>query len=62
MCFDPHLWFLQMRFMDGGTKKTSKSILDVGVDAAIGAANFDEKEFLKRGGVYKWSKEDILDW
>ena len=52
-----------MRFLDGRTKKPSKSILDVGVQNAIDAANFDEKMFLKRGGKYTWSKKDMdLDW
>ncbi|KAE8742962.1 hypothetical protein FOCC_FOCC011456 [Frankliniella occidentalis] len=56
-----------MRFLncvDGG-KKPSKSILDVGVDDAIGDAGFDEAMFFKRGGVFKWSNEDKkkkLDW
>lgn len=53
----------QMRFLDGGTKKASKSILDVGVENAIDAANFDEVAFLKRGGKYQWSKADMnLEW
>ena len=52
-----------MRFLDGGTKKSSMSILDVGVRDAIDAANFDEAMFLKRGGKYTWSKKDMqLDW
>jgi radical S-adenosyl methionine domain-containing protein 2 len=52
-----------MRFLDGGTKKPSRSILDVGVEAAIDAANFDEKMFLMRGGKYNWSKADMqLEW
>jgi len=52
-----------MRFLDGGTKKPSRSILDVGVRDAIDAANFDEAMFLKRGGKYTWSKADMkLDW
>ena len=52
-----------MRFLDGGTKKPSKSLLDVGVQNAIDGANFDERAFLKRGGKYKWSKADMaLDW
>lgn len=54
-----------MRFLncvDGG-KKPSKSLLDVGVDAAINDAGFDEAMFVKRGGVYKWSNQDKrLDW
>ena len=56
-------FIFQMRFLDGGTKRPSRSILDVGVDNAIDSANFDEAAFLKRGGKYKWSKEDMkLDW
>ena len=52
-----------MRFLDGGTKKASRSILDVGVHNAIDAANFDEIAFLKRGGKYQWSKVDMkLEW
>lgn len=52
-----------MRFLDGGTKKPSRSILDVGVRDAIDAANFDEEMFLQRGGKYTWSKSDMnLDW
>ena len=54
-----------MRFLDNsqGRKDPSKSILDVGVKAAINNSGFDEKMFLKRGGKYKWSKCDHnLDW
>ena len=52
-----------MRFLDGGTKVPSRSMLDVGVENAINAANFDEKAFLKRGGKYVWSKADMqLEW
>jgi len=52
-----------MRFLDGGTKQPSRSILDVGVASAIDAANFDEAAFLKRGGKYTWSKGDMnLEW
>lgn len=52
-----------MRFLDGGTKKPSHSILDVGVANAIDGSHFDEKMFLKRGGKYTWSKGDMsLDW
>ena len=55
----------QMRFLNcrNGRKEPSKSILDVGVEAAIKFSGFDEKMFLKRGGKYVWSKADmILDW
>ena len=54
-----------MRFLDntGGAKKPSRSLLDVGVDAAMDQAGFDEAMFFKRGGKYKWSKGDQrLDW
>ncbi|XP_048048193.1 radical S-adenosyl methionine domain-containing protein 2 [Megalobrama amblycephala] len=54
-----------MRFLDcrEGRKDPSKSILDVGVEEAIKFSGFDEKMFLKRGGKYVWSKEDMkLEW
>ncbi|XP_009997543.1 PREDICTED: radical S-adenosyl methionine domain-containing protein 2 [Chaetura pelagica] len=54
-----------MRFLNctNGRKEPSKSILDVGVEAAIKFSGFDEKMFLKRGGKYVWSKADMkLDW
>lgn len=62
-----HLIYLmfQMRFLNcrNGRKEPSKSILDVGVEAAIKFSGFDEKMFLKRGGKYVWSKADMkLDW
>ena len=53
-----------MRFLDNteGKKEPSKSILDVGVQAAINKAGFDEAMFLERGGKYQWSKSDnVLD-
>uniref|UniRef100_A0A3Q2QLX1 Radical S-adenosyl methionine domain containing 2 n=1 Tax=Fundulus heteroclitus TaxID=8078 RepID=A0A3Q2QLX1_FUNHE len=54
-----------MRFLDcrEGRKDPSRSILDVGVKDAISFSGFDEKMFLKRGGVYVWSKADMkLEW
>lgn len=54
-----------MRFLDcrDGSKKPSKSLLDVGVQNALNQSGFDEKMFKERGGVYKWSKKDQeLDW
>ena len=55
--------FLQMRFLDGGTKTCSRSLLDVGVANAINHSQFDEQMFFKRGGKYVWSKGDMrLDW
>ncbi|XP_064002829.1 S-adenosylmethionine-dependent nucleotide dehydratase RSAD2 [Pogoniulus pusillus] len=54
-----------MRFLNctKGRKEPSRSILDVGVEAAIKHSGFDEKMFFKRGGKYAWSKADMkLDW
>lgn len=55
----------QMRFLDcrEGSKRPSRSILDVGVKEAICFSGFDEKMFLQRGGKYVWSKADMkLEW
>ncbi|KAG8330395.1 Radical S-adenosyl methionine domain-containing protein 2 [Homalodisca vitripennis] len=51
-----------MRFLDcrSGAKKPSLSLLDVGVANALDHSGFDEKMFKKRGGVYTWSKKDLL--
>lgn len=60
-----HPLMFQMRFLNcrNGRKEPSKSILDVGVEAAIKFSGFDEKMFLRRGGKYVWSKADMkLDW
>ena len=54
-----------MRFLDntGGSKTPSLSLLDVGVEAAMDMAGFDQAMFLKRGGKYKWSKQaHTLEW
>ena len=54
-----------MRFLDntGGSKTPSLSLLDVGVEAAMDMAGFDQAMFLKRGGKYKWSKQaHSLEW
>ena len=54
-----------MRFLDntGGSKTPSLSLLDVGVEAAMDMAGFDQDMFLKRGGKYKWSKQaNSLEW
>lgn len=61
-----YYFILQMRFLDcrEGGKIPSPSILDVGVKSALNFSGFDEAMFFKRGGVYKWSKKDIIfdDW
>ena len=58
-------FLFQMRFLNcqEGAKKPSNSILDVGVKNALDSSGFDERMFLKRGGIYKWSKASMnLDW
>ncbi|NXN28603.1 RSAD2 protein, partial [Nycticryphes semicollaris] len=60
LILDEYMRFLNCR---NGRKEPSKSILDVGVEAAIKFSGFDEHMFLKRGGKYVWSKADMkLDW
>ena len=54
-----------MRFLNNtnGKKEPTKSILDVGVKAAMDKSGFDHKEFIKRGGKYEWSKKSTeLEW
>lgn len=46
-----------MCFLDKEKNTKSKSILDVGVRRALDQVNWDEKGFLKRGGIYEWGKE-----
>ena len=40
----------------GGGKTPSRSILDVGVEAALAEAGFDEEKFEERGGVFEWRR------
>ena len=48
-----------MRFVSGSNKNImSKSILEVGVEAAMQSVFWDEKSFNDRGGIYEWSKDD----
>jgi radical S-adenosyl methionine domain-containing protein 2 len=46
-------------FLDKGSVKErqSRSILDVGVAEALEEIKFDKEAFVKRGGLYEWSKE-----
>ncbi|KAM0515748.1 hypothetical protein ACHAPE_005827 [Trichoderma viride] len=46
-----------MRFIDKDGNKLTKSILDVGVEAAMQEIKWDEDAFQERGGVYDWTKE-----
>jgi radical S-adenosyl methionine domain-containing protein 2 len=51
---DEHLCFLDK---GSGREKQSRSILDVGVAEALEEINFDKEAFVKRDGLYAWSKE-----
>lgn len=48
----------KMCFMDSsnGSKVAGDSILHVGVENALKQVDFDEKAFIARGGVYKWTR------
>lgn len=49
----------ELRFLDcsGGGKVPSRSILKVGVAAALEEAGFDHDMFNKRGGIFEWTRE-----
>ena len=51
------------RFFDNaeGTHNYSKSILEVGVQAALKTMNYDLDKFLSRGGVYDWNNDKNQD-
>lgn len=53
----------EMRFLDcsSGSKLPTESILDVGVEAALEQAGFDDSAFYKRGGIYEWSRHKKAD-
>lgn len=64
LLLDENMCFLDCS--DGG-KVPSRSILEVGVEEALKSAGFDEGKFVKRGGMYQWSKtscqgEPALEW
>ncbi|MCJ1234708.1 hypothetical protein MMC14_002671 [Varicellaria rhodocarpa] len=46
-----------MRFLNKGTGDPTKSILDVGVEAAMQDVLWDEESFVARDGIYDWSKK-----
>ena len=46
-----------MRFLNKGTGDPTKSILEVGVAAAMQNVLWDEESFIARDGVYDWSRE-----
>ncbi|MCJ1248015.1 hypothetical protein MMC30_005230 [Trapelia coarctata] len=45
-----------MRFLDRDGKEPSKPILEIGVQKALAAVYWDQEGFVKRGGVYDWSR------
>ena len=59
-----------LRFLNKGVGKPTKSILEIGVAAALKDVYWDEDGFEMRGGIYQWSKSDCsgespkpdLDW
>ena len=59
-----------MCFLNKGVGKPTKSILEIGVSAALKDVYWDEDGFEMRGGIYKWSKSGLsgephkpdLDW
>ena len=53
----------EMRFLNcrNGRKDPSKSILEVGVVAALNESGFDRKTFEKRGGKFKWERKNLKE-
>lgn len=47
-----------LRFLDAGNdkRKTSRSILKVGVQKALTEVEWDQEGFMARGGMYDWNK------
>ena len=54
LILDEHLCFLDK---GSGREKTSRSILEVGVAKAMSEVRFDGEAFVKRGGLYDWTKQ-----
>ncbi|KAL8719841.1 MAG: hypothetical protein Q9181_008007 [Wetmoreana brouardii] len=59
-----------LRFLNKGVREPTKSVLDIGVAAALKEVYWDEDGFERRGGIYEWSKSNCseesakpdLDW
>ncbi|KAL8726075.1 MAG: hypothetical protein Q9166_006954 [cf. Caloplaca sp. 2 TL-2023] len=47
-----------MRFLNKGVKEPTKSILEIGVPAAMNDVYWDDESFARRGGEYDWQKEE----
>lgn len=48
-------------FLDKDCAGKSESILDVGVQQALQAVNWDQEAFFERGGIYDWSKASMKE-
>lgn len=49
-----------LRFLAGTNKEVkSRSITEVGVEAALKSIHWNQEQFRGRGGVYEWSKEEL---
>ena len=46
-----------MRFLNKNVGEPSKSILEVGVAAALKDVYWDEESFKQRGGIYDWTRQ-----
>ncbi|KAL8850847.1 MAG: hypothetical protein Q9221_004261 [Calogaya cf. arnoldii] len=47
-----------MRFLNKGVKEPTKSILEIGVPAAMNDVYWDDESSTRRGGEYDWQKEE----
>ena len=54
LILDEHSCFLDK---GDGRGRTSRSILEVGVQRALEEVRFDREAFVQRGGLYDWSRE-----
>ncbi|KAL0222035.1 hypothetical protein RCL1_001889 [Eukaryota sp. TZLM3-RCL] len=59
LILDEYLRFLNCQ---SDSKVPTESILNVSVQEALAQSGFDQEAFLRRGGVFKWSKDVLNDW
>jgi radical S-adenosyl methionine domain-containing protein 2 len=58
LILDEYLCFLDK---GAGGEKQSRSILEVGVQRALGEVRWDQDAFRERGGLYEWTKDVSRD-